>query len=43
PLFGGPISQFMGSPIFTFYFAALLIFFLALFYGVYFVKQRRTY
>ncbi|PNZ37975.1 lipoteichoic acid biosynthesis MFS flippase LtaA [Staphylococcus lutrae] len=43
PLFGGPISQFTGSPIFTFYFAALLIFFLACFYGVYFVRQRHVH
>ncbi|AVQ34611.1 MFS transporter [Staphylococcus muscae] len=39
PIIGGPLSQFFGSPIYTFYFSACLIFFLACFYGFYFLKQ----
>lgn len=42
PLLGGPISQFTGSPVYTFYFAALLIYFLAFFYGIYFLKRHRA-
>ncbi|QLK85660.1 lipoteichoic acid biosynthesis MFS flippase LtaA [Staphylococcus sp. 17KM0847] len=39
PILGGPLAQTLGSPIVTFYFAALLIFFLSGFYGIYFLKQ----
>ncbi|MGV3043410.1 lipoteichoic acid biosynthesis MFS flippase LtaA [Staphylococcus rostri] len=41
PIIGGPLSQVLGSPIYTFYFAALLIFFLACFYGLFFLRQIR--
>lgn len=38
---GGQISQFTSNPIFSFYFAAFLIIFLALFYGIYFLRTKR--
>ncbi|MFO3702726.1 MFS transporter [Staphylococcus felis] len=37
---GGQISQVTSNPIFSFYFASALILFLALFYGIYFIKAR---
>ncbi|WP_198618039.1 lipoteichoic acid biosynthesis MFS flippase LtaA [Staphylococcus canis] len=37
---GGQISQVSSNPIYSFYFATLLILFLALFYGIYFLKRR---
>ncbi|MCS4486639.1 lipoteichoic acid biosynthesis MFS flippase LtaA [Staphylococcus americanisciuri] len=42
PVIGGPLSQFLGSPLYTFYFSGALILFLACFYGIYFFKQIRT-
>ncbi|MCU5746006.1 MFS transporter [Staphylococcus sp. SQ8-PEA] len=41
PLPGGLIAQFTGSEINTFYFSAAVYLFLAVFYGIYFMKHRR--
>lgn len=41
PLPGGLIAQFTGSEINTFYFSAAVYLFLALFYGIYFLRLRK--
>ncbi|KRG08975.1 lipoteichoic acid biosynthesis MFS flippase LtaA [Staphylococcus sp. NAM3COL9] len=41
PLVGGLITQFTASVNNTFYFSALLFLFLAIFYGLYFIRKRK--